>query len=509
MKKQDKKRDAGILLPVASLPSAYGIGDVGCAAKAFVDFLSAGKQSLWQILPINPVSEQSSYSPYGSYSAMAGNILLLDPNWFYEHGLVTVAEVKHAVVKQDNTIKYTLACTRKNKLFDTAWNTYKKKNPTDIVKQYTSFCTKEKSWVDDFASYVVLKKNFNNLPWYNWPPEYAEYNKKAIKRFIQEHSDEYEKVKWLQFVFALQWEKLKMYCRKANVQLFGDMPFYVGTDSVDVWSNRDIFNIANDGTILKNAGVPPDYFSETGQLWNMPTFRWSVLTQQGYKWWIKRLAKNLEYFNLLRLDHFRAFHSYWEVPEGASTAIDGKWVKGPGANFFKIAAKHLPAMPFVAEDLGDNMAGPYILRERLKFPGMKVLQFAFGDNMATSVDIPHNYIEHCIAYTGTHDNNTTKGWYTTEADIQTKKRLVQYYGRKISKEHVHLDMIRMVYSSVAKTAIIPMQDVLGLDGQTRINTPGTDKNNWLWRLTKGQINESVSGLLAKWARLYNRSNQPS
>ena len=497
------------MLPLASLPSRYGIGDIGSAAKTFVDFLAKGEQSLWQILPINPISEQSSYSPYGSYSAMAGNILLLDPSWFCKQGLVTSGEIKHTEVKKNNTINYTQAERRKNKLFDTAWDAYKKKKPADIVKQYHSFCTKEKSWLDDFASYVVLKKNFNNLPWYSWPTEYAGYNKKAIKDFVQEHSDEYEKVKWLQFAFALQWEELKMQCKKSGIQLFGDMPFYVGSDSVDVWSNRDIFNIANDGTILKNAGVPPDYFSETGQLWNMPTFRWDLLHQQGYEWWIRRLAKNLEYFDLLRLDHFRAFHSYWEVPEGATTAIDGKWVKGPATNFFKVAEKHLPGMPFVAEDLGDNMEGPYVLRERLKFPGMKVLQFAFGDNMATSVDIPHNYIEHCIAYTGTHDNNTTKGWYTTEADNATKKRLAEYYGRKISKEHVHLDMIRMVYSSVAKTAIIPIQDVLGLEGQTRINTPGTDKSNWLWRLTTGQINDSVSGLLAKWAKLYNRSNQLS
>jgi 4-alpha-glucanotransferase len=289
-----------------------------------------------------------------------------------------------------------------------------------------------------------------------------------------------------------------------GIKLFGDLPFYVSHDSADVWSHRDIFCLDRSGEMTGIAGVPPDYFSEDGQLWGMPTYNWKVLEQQQYNWWLQRLQRNMELYDLLRLDHFRAFAQYWEVPAGEDTAKNGRWIDGPGIAFFDFVRQHLGHLPFVAEDLGDHMDAVYRLRDEAKLPGMKVLQFAFGTHMAQSVDIPHNYIPGCIVYTGTHDNNTTTGWYQDEAGRADHKRLEKYAGTRVNAGNIHQVLARMAYASVAQTVIIPVQDTLALGRESRMNTPGTGGGNWRWRLAPGALNKKIQARLCTWAKMYNR-----
>jgi malto-oligosyltrehalose synthase/4-alpha-glucanotransferase len=501
--KQVSERKAGILLHISSLPSSFGIGDLGPEAIRFADFLSRTNQKYWQLLPLNPIEGGQGYSPYSSISSRAGNTLFISPELLVKDGLLAREDLHF--LARESKVNYSEAERLKSELFDKAWHNYTEGNAFKLQTSFRDFCKREQEWLNDFAMYTLLKQQNGGKPWYEWQDEYKLRKPDALERIIEEYADSLEKIKFFQFLFLKQWKELKEYCNKKNISLVGDLPFYVSYDSVDIWVHKEIFSIDEKGNKIGMAGVPPDAFSNDGQLWGMPIFKWDILKQNGYKWWIERLHKNKELFDIVRLDHFRAFADYWEVPATESTAKNGEWKPGPGADFFKKAEEELGSLPFIAEDLGEINDEVFELRDAFKLPGMKVLQFAFDDNMPTSDYIPHNYTANFVAYTGTHDNNTSKGWYRQNASNETRNRVQQYAGRSLSEEDIPWTMARMVYSSAANIVILPMQDVLGLDETARMNTPAGNNENWSWRLLPDQLNTDAEDRLKEWVWLYNRS----
>lgn len=496
-------RTAGVLLHITSLPSAFGIGDLGREALKFVDFLASCGQRYWQMLPVNPSGEEQAWSPYSAVSAMAGNPLLISPEGLADAGWLTHHETRRHQLPNPGRVNYKEALRIREILFEKAFRAFLG-NPKDQAP-YEQFCEKEAWWLDDFATYMVLREVNDNKPWYEWPAQYKNRNPKAVGDINRFHGERVNKVKWLQYVFHRQWSALREYAQSNNVLLFGDLPFYVGYDSADVWSHPEIFSLDAQRNIKGIAGVPPDYFNENGQLWGMPVFRWDVLKRRKYSWWIDRIRRNFELFDLVRLDHFRAFAAFWEVPAGEKTAKNGKWRRGPGADIFQAIEAKLGKLDFVAEDLGDVDETVFALRDQFAFPGMKVLHFAFGENMAASDYIPHNFTQNFFVYTGTHDNNTTVGWWLKDTDQKTRANLKVYADQPgISQNNIHLVLGRLAYASVARTAILPLQDVLGLDETARMNMPASTKLNWLWRLKPSQLTLSARNLLLKWGRIYNR-----
>ncbi|ASU33361.1 malto-oligosyltrehalose synthase [Mucilaginibacter xinganensis] len=489
-------RRAGILMHITSLPSAFGIGDMGPEAFKFIDFLSASRQKYWQMLPVNPVDKLSGFSPYSSSSGMAGNILLISPERLAASGLLEKHVMESYSSETGSAVDFKAVIQLKSHLFDLAYQNFLDR--AEEVQRFVDFKNKEASWLDDFALYDVLKESHENKPWHQWPATLRDRDKKTIKQWQQQENKAIDKIKWLQFVFAQQWAGLRDYSKLKGITLFGDMPFYVGYGAVDVWANPHIFNA--DGI----AGVPPDYFSVEGQLWGMPVYRWGELKKTGYEWWLKRIKKNLEYFDLIRLDHFRAFDEYWEVPAGEETAVNGEWKKVPGIDFFNAVKKELGCLPFVAEDLGDITKSVYELRDHFDLPGMRVVQFAFDENLPYSSHIPHNYTINCFAYTGTHDNNTVTGWYEHDITDKERKRIDKYLDTKSNSETIAAQLIKLIYASVARTVIVPVQDVLGLGAGSRINTPSLTEGNWTWRLKQGALTKSIEKKLRKIALYYNR-----
>jgi len=498
------QRNAGILLPISSLASSFGIGDLGPEAKDFANFLHHSRQQYWQLLPISPTEAGQGHSPYSSFSSMAGNTLLISPELLAKDGLLNARELPQYYLPHGSLVDYEEATRVKEELFALAWQNFQDEKHENLQQQFRDYCRQEAAWLHDFALYVGLKQQYQNQAWFDWPDEFRLREPQVLEQFAQDNQDVLDKTKWLQFLFSRQWHSLKTYCNNRRIQLFGDMPFYTSYDSVDVWANQEIFSVNEAGKMTGVAGVPPDFFSEDGQLWGMPVFRWDVLKEQQYAWWIQRIRKNLELFDLLRLDHFRAFADYWDVPADEKTAKNGQWQLGPRLDFFRVLLQELGDLPFVAEDLGEIDQPVYDLRDEFNFPGMKILHFAFGDDMPDSGYIPHNYTKNFIAYTGTHDNNTTRGWYRQDADANIRRKLNQYAGLEVTEHNVHYVLSRLAYASVAKTAILPLQDVLGLDETARINTPGSTTNNWAWRLVPGQLSSAAEHFLKELTWLFNR-----
>ncbi|MCW3108530.1 MAG: 4-alpha-glucanotransferase [Segetibacter sp.] len=502
----DNKRGAGILLHISSLASSFGIGDMGSEAKSFADFLNRSNQTYWQLLPLNPTEQGQGHSPYSSISSRAGNTLLISPELLVADGLLESGYLKQFHLPQEGKTNYVEVERVKSEIFEKAWNNFNEGKSDELKEAFKKFCEKEAYWLDDFGLYMLLKQQNENQPWFKWPEEFKLRTEKALQELLTGNKDKVEKIKFLQFLFSKQWHELKIYCNKMGIKLFGDLPFYVSYDSVDVWSHRDLFSLDKEGNMIGAAGVPPDAFSEDGQLWGMPVFLWDVLKQHGYAWWIERFKKNMELFDILRLDHFRAFADYWEVPANSDTAKNGQWKPGPRSAFFNAVKKALGDLPFIAEDLGEINNAVYELRDEFAFPGMKVLQFAFGDGMPQNPYIPHNYSENFIAYTGTHDNNTIRGWYRQEGG-KHHYQLEQYVGRALTEDDIHIVMGRLAYASVANIAILPLQDVLGLDEIGRMNVPASGENNWKWRLLPGQISTDAENRLKEWTTLYNRGKR--
>ncbi len=504
MEQKKPERNAGVLMHITSLPSPFGIGDLGPEAIAFANFLYKSKQQFWQLLPLNPSGPAQSYSPYSSVSSIAGNTLLISPELLLKDGLLEKKELKKLHLVKTEKVNFAEAKQVKDVIFEQAYENFCDGGFEVLKKEFDGFVEVQSFWLEDFALYTVLKQHYQNSAWYDWPEPHKKRDEKALEQFSAENQKLLQKEKWLQFIFFKQWKALKDLCHKRSIQLLGDLPFYISYDSVDVWANPDIFSLDKNGNMLGVAGVPPDYFNADGQLWGMPVFRWDVLKVNNYAWWVQRIRKNMELFDMLRLDHFRAFSNYWEVPAAEKTAINGEWKTGPGNDFFNVLQKELGKLPFVAEDLGEITEEVYSLRDEFRFPGMKVLQFAFGEDMPTSVHIPHNYPQNCFAYTGTHDNNTITGWFENDADQQSIKNLKQYVNIKVRAENVNWVLIKLAYSSVAKTVIIPIQDILGLDEKARMNTPASAEKNWNWRIQPGTINKVLQKKLRKIVTFYNR-----
>ncbi|WP_134090971.1 malto-oligosyltrehalose synthase [Olivibacter sp. XZL3] len=504
IKEKEKKRAAGILMPLSSLPSAFGIGDLGPQAQLFASQLAAAGQRYWQLLPLNPTGAKEHYSPYSAYSVFAGNPLLISPEILARKSLITVHELNESKIAAQSQILYDEVSTAKQQLLRLAFRRFITDKSNDSYADFEQFMQAEKDWLDDFALYLVIKKEQQGKAWYQWPTKLKLRDKQAVAAVAKKYKEDLLEIKWQQYEFFSEWRALKTYCETLSIRLLGDIPIYVNYDSADVWINRRLFNLDDDGNMRGVAGVPPDYFNADGQLWGMPTFDWSEHKKDNYAWWVARLKKNLEWYHLVRLDHFRAFYDYWEVSAQEENAINGSWKPGPKDELFQSLKTEIGHLPLIAEDLGDISGGVYELRDRLGLPGMRVLQFAFGDDMAQSLHIPHQYVLNSVVYTGTHDNNTIVGWYDEELDKSGKEHLKRYLGRKTRGANIHKDMIKMAYGSVAQLAIIPMQDVIGLGKEARMNTPATTDVNWKWRLLPNEFNEKHITWLKEQSKFYGR-----
>lgn len=504
------KRSGGVLLHITSLPSPFGIGDLGPEAYKFADFIHETGLTYWQILPLNPVEGKSGYSPYSGLSAFAGNPMLISPELLVKEKYLKEEDLDAKLSPDPSQINFEELIPVKVKMLDKAYQRFLKKKTSKQEQQFQEFCKNHTYWLEDFALYMSIKNHRDGQAWFQWPRKLRDREKESMAEMQKQLEDAISKEKFMQFLFFKQWEGLHAYCREKNIHFFGDLPFYVGYDSADVWAHADIFKLSDNKSPEAVAGVPPDYFSETGQLWGMPVFNWKRLRKKKYTWWIHRLSHNLQMFDLIRLDHFRAFSAYWEVPAGDTTAINGEWKKGPGARLFRRLKRKHPHMPIIAEDLGEIDQPVYDLMEKFNMPGMKVLLFAFGDGMPQNPYIPHHHTENAVVYTGTHDNNTTRGWYENSADTKDKKRLSDYVGiQKITKENVADHMIRMAWASIGKLAVIPMQDFLNLGEEAIMNRPSTAEGNWLWRMQSGAGTSGLAKKIKQQLTMYDRLNSES
>jgi 4-alpha-glucanotransferase len=497
-----KCRGSGILLHITSLPSPFGIGDLGPGAYQFVDFLVETKQSYWQILPLNPTSSVLGNSPYNSPSAFAGNPLLISPELLVERGFLSESELVTNSLFRSERVDYENVTNYKEDILRIAYENNKNQLRTDNA--FKRFCEDSSSWLEDYALFVSLKESFKNVVWREWPEEIRDRSDGPLREYRERLEDRISMERFYQYLFFDQWSSLKEYCNVRKISVIGDVPIYVTFDSSDVWTNPEIFKLDGQKRPEFVAGVPPDYFSETGQLWGNPVYNWDYLRETRYSWWIKRLEHNIKLTDIIRLDHFRGFVSYWEVPAGEETAINGRWVEVPVVDYFRSLFKRFPNLPVIAEDLGIITPDVREVMNYFDFPGMKLLIFAFGDDFPNGAYLPHNYLGNCVVYTGTHDNNTVKGWFRTEASPQDKKRLFSYIGREVEEEDIHWELIRLAMSSVANTVIIPMQDILGLGEESKMNLPATSNGNWQWRLDPKQITSLVSEKLREITETYGR-----
>lgn len=496
-------RSSGILLHISSLPGPYGIGDMGSEAFHFIDFLSEAGQSYWQILPLTPTRYEYGNSPYSGPSAFAGNILFISPEELVEDGLLEARDFDHQYDFPVGKSDYLIAAELKEHYLDKAYEKFRKENL--FQKEFQTFC-RSNEWLEDYGLYVVLKDQHQEKSWVDWPTELRNRQPEAMAQVKQELADELDQVRFRQFIFFRQWAEVRKYARKKGVKIIGDLPFYVNHDSVDCWANHQYFKLDAQRQPTHVSGVPPDYFSETGQLWGTPVYDWQVLEKDHFSWWVKRLHQNLKLYDVVRIDHFRAFSTYWEVASGEETAINGEWKKAPGYSFFNTLRREFPEMPFIAEDLGDLDNEVHRLREYSGLPGMRVLQFAFGSPDFSSPDLPHHHITNSIVYTGTHDNNTLRGWYS-RLSKDDMKRFASYVGRTPAETEVNEVLIRMALMSVAQVAIIPIQDIINLGEEALMNRPGTAEGNWLWRLKNWRLADKEKQRLRSLARVYSRENK--
>ncbi len=478
------KRSSAIFLHITSLPSDYGIGDLGDAAYRFVDFLHQSGHSYWQILPLNPTEALFGHSPYSSYSAFAGNPLLISPDLLLKQGLLSIKNLSNTLVFDDDKVDFEKVSGFKYRLLDIVYKNFKKKE-SQYENAFLDFCVENKDWLDDYSLYLTLKKKYL-IGWTEWPDETRDRDLEMMAVHRGAMAEEIKKEKFIQFLFFLQWKMLVDYCHQQDIGLFGDIPFYINHDSADCWAHPEYFKLDKNKKPTKISGVPPDYFSETGQLWGTPVYSWKKLEINNFDWWIERLRQNLKLFDIVRLDHFRAFSAYWEVPAADETAENGKWMKVPGVAFFNLVKKTFPDMPFIAEDLGELDEPVFELLKKFNFPGMKVLQFAFGEEIGDNPYILHHHSKNNLVFTGTHDNNTTVGWFKA-MDKKDVERFSNYVGIKPTKNNIHTIMHRLALMSVADLAIVPIQDLLGLDEKAIMNRPGTIKGNWTWRLKSNQL----------------------
>lgn len=496
-----KKRQSGVLMHISSLPGKYGIGSFGQSAYDFVDFLVRTKQRYWQILPLGTTSYGDS--PYQSFSAFAGNTYFIDFDILIEEGLLNEADVKGADFGDNpRKVDYAKIFDARRPIMEKAVARFLK---AEDLSDYESFVEQNAAWLEVFAEYMAIKEHFDNLAWTEWPDEairrreaasLASYRAKLVDKLT------YHRV--TQYLFFKQWLRLKAYANEHHIEIVGDMPIYVAADSADVWAQPHFFKTDAVGKPTCVAGCPPDEFSETGQLWGNPIYDWEAMDKDGYAWWIERLRESFKIYDIVRIDHFRGFESYWEVPADSDTSATGKWVKGPDYKLFAAVKEALGDLNIIAEDLGFMTDEVIELRERTGFPGMKILQFAFNPD-DESIDSPHLAPNNSVMYTGTHDNNTVLGWYKDEIDDATRQYMAQYTNRK-EYETVPHAMLRTIFASVSFMAIATMQDLLELDSAARMNYPSTIGGNWTWRMTAEELNPIIEGELYSLTKTYRRMN---
>ncbi len=480
------KRASGILLHITSLSSDFGIGDLGPGAYKFVDFLEKSNQHYWQVLPLNVTDPMFGNSPYSSISAFAADPILISPELMVKEGWLKKGELKSQFTLDADKVNYKEVRSYKTMIFDIAFRRFLKgKNK---VKGYSEFCSEHSHWLEDFALFVVLKELFPEGAWNTWDREMMLREINTINKAYKKYQEKIEKVKFLQFVFMSQWQDLKEYCHSKGVSLIGDIPIYVNFDSSDVWSHPEFYKLDGNYNPTFVSGVPPDYFSETGQRWGNPVYDWNKLKETNYGWWIDRMTHNLKLFDLVRIDHFRGLIAYWEIPAQEQTAMNGSWTPVPWQDFFSMILRYVPQKAIIAEDLGIITDDVKESIRQLGFPGMKILHFAFSGEQKTHPYLPHNYIENAIVYTGTHDNNTTVGWFKNDATDEEKQNLFKYTGKIFTEKDVNWGLIELAMNSRANLALFPLQDVLGLGEECKMNKPSTmNDDNWSWRFTDKAI----------------------
>lgn len=498
------KRTSGILLHITSLPSKYGIGDLGPEAFKFVDFLSASGQVFWQILPLTPIDAAFGNSPYSSSSAFAANILLISPDGLLKDGWLTADDLQPLPNFSDDKADFNAARIYKQHLFDRAFDCFKQtKGNHPSLSEFAKFCVDNQFWLDDYALFCVLKDHQKGKIWTSWPNDLIHRKTTALTKISNELAEEITQVKFLQFMFFKQWYALKAYCQSKGVQLMGDIPIYVSFDGVDVWSQPQLYKLDKYFFPTGVAGVPPDYFSETGQRWGNPVYNWERLRETRYQWWVDRIKHNLNLYDCARIDHFRGLIAYWEIPPQEKTAVKGQWMNVPFDDFFTTLKEKFHPLPLIAEDLGIITPDVSDAMRRFGFPGMKVLLFAFGGNPSENPYMPQNHVKNCVLYTGTHDNNTIRGWFENDMNDDERNNLSRFFSN-LSRENISEVMIKSALGSVANTVIIPMQDILGLGKEARMNIPGTTHDNWQWRLSPGILGQDLSRKLLDWSRSSNR-----
>lgn len=499
------QRASGVLLHPTSLPGQFGIGDLGKAAFEFIDFLERSGQKLWQVLPLGPTGYE--HSPYTmNFSAFAGNPLLISLEQLVDDGLLNVDELTSFPNKDLDLVDFDQVISYKTRLLKLAFDRFQKSLSGDLKNQFEQFCQQQSWWLDDFVLFMALLEANDGKPWSQWESAIARREPEALNQQSVTLQETIQFHRFTQFVFFEQWSKLRAYANQKQIQIIGDVSIYVCHNSSDVWANPELFKL--DPQTLDPAyiaGVPPDYFSATGQLWGNPVYDWEKSQKTQFDWWIKRFKATLQYVDLVRIDHFRGFEAYWEVPASEETAINGKWVKAPGHEFFETLERTLGKFPVLAEDLGVITPEVEELRDRFEFPGMRILMFGFGGD-SNSIHLPHHYIQNCVVYSGTHDNDTAIGWWDKASD-QEKQFLATYlnYSSPNDIKEINWVLIRTALASVASLAILPLQDLLGLDGRARMNDPSKIPGNWRWRYRSSDLlTEEISQRLLNLTKLYSR-----
>ncbi len=486
-------RNSGVLLHITSLPGRFGIGDMGKEAFKFVDFLKETGQHFWQILPLGPTSFGNS--PYQCLSVFAGNPLLISLEQLEKEGLLDSNDLKGIPLFPEQNVDFESVSNYKLPLLKKSFEIFEKQAAQSEKDKFNQFCRENASWLDDFALFSALKEAFGAKAWNVWPTAIKKREQDTLNLWLRKEESEIRLHQYEQYQFFKQWSALKKYGNDSDVRLIGDLPIFVAMDSAEVWSHPEMFNLDKEGQPTVVAGVPPDYFSTTGQFWGNPLYRWNEMKEGGYRWWVERFRAVRKQVDLIRLDHFRGFVKYWAIPAGEKTAQKGQWLPGPGREFFDILKKELGELPIIAEDLGIITRDVEVLRDELGLPGMRVLQFAFSGDPKKNIHLPHLHISNCIVYTGTHDNTTTLGWFhgkdiseTTQTGEERRKetqRALKYLGSE--GYEINWDFIRLAMMSVADTSIIPLQDILGLSNEARMNTPALTKGNWTWRFCGGML----------------------
>jgi 4-alpha-glucanotransferase len=506
------ERSSGVLLHPTALPGGAGIGDLGASALEFIDRLAAARQRVWQVLPLGPTGYGDS--PYQCFSAFAGNPLLISLERLVEEGLLDASQASGPSSRDAGSVDFPAVIAHRRALWPLVLERFQLSAPAATRDRFDRFCTMHASWLDDFALFMAVKDAHGQGPWTKWDRDIARREPAAVAKWTSQCAHAIRLHKLTQYLFHDQWQRVRDACHARSIAIMGDLPIFVAHDSADVWSRPELFQLDEDGEPLVLTGVPPDYFSATGQLWGNPHYRWDELARTGYAWWIDRVRSLLALVDRVRIDHFRGFEASWEVPAGESTAIHGQWVKGPGASLFEAirSALKIDGLPFVAENLGVITPEVESLRERFGFPGMAILQFAFGTDPQAPTFKPHNYQRNLAVYTGTHDNDTTVGWWTgaaghstrSEKEIEDERQHARHYLGTDGGE-IHWDFIRAVQASVADTAIVPAQDLAGLGSEARFNRPGTASGNWRWRLRAGQLTRETMERLAVMTDTYDRA----